>query len=623
MGERPKTLEEWDVDVQQLTEHIRTHKIARNASRPINRLSKETLLAIFAYYQTLHCDHPDALRRWWPAHICHQWRQLALEQPQFWQRVVVWPSLSVGDLEMLLGRSVNAPLTVRVVGGYSYDSGWKSLVRALQELPRTQSLLVETASSFGMTPYVLSALNGVDTPHLSELSVIPTRYEFHDSRSLKGLELKQYDVVRRPTLREVSLALKTVPDHAHLRAMLHALPQLETLRIWLPGSQEIRTTELFVKDRISMPRLVSLHLSGSTPVCTRLFHSLSIPSNCAVHLDLLRLYIKRPNDASLLGRNIFARLWGDQWKFDAANDVDEVNDTNNTVEYKNAVETKTAEAESTGEAKYADDVNNTEVPLLIIRCSERSECDERIVPLGLDFRRNTTLLEVLHTGNRRAGHVTVDISAEGQQVVDTLFHELASFRYIRRLVLDLHSLSGKRVRWSELRRLEELAFVPGHWIWPHYLVGLLTRRVDKWAYEGDIPWARSLRGLDPTPQNNKAQATLSFGWLQKVLRMRRDDGSPVSTVVLTNPVGLQRHELRTLAGLINTVIWDGECIDMSANNAEWANEDEDKDKGGNGEEDNTDARYEQNEHSEFDRQTAFKADEMAEELQPEYIDVII
>lgn len=77
-----------DAEIKSLEESIRTLRLRRNALVPVSSLPPEVITSIFTF---LHLrvtaltlgENPEPLAWLHVAHVCHQWREIALNQPLF------------------------------------------------------------------------------------------------------------------------------------------------------------------------------------------------------------------------------------------------------------------------------------------------------------------------------------------------------------------------------------------------------------------------------------------------------------------------------------------------------------------------------------------------------------
>ena len=105
-----------DDELESLEKTTRTLKLRRNALAPISRLPPETIAIIFSflsfpreYLRFLAGDKQEYLAWLRVSHVCHRWREIALNQPRFWSRIDFTTLTSAGATEVL-SRSKMAPL---------------------------------------------------------------------------------------------------------------------------------------------------------------------------------------------------------------------------------------------------------------------------------------------------------------------------------------------------------------------------------------------------------------------------------------------------------------------------------------------------------------------------------
>src|SRR6266702_1281523 len=105
-----------DAEIKSLEGSIRVLKLRRNALAPVFSLPTEVITAIFSFLRvprgsppfTLG-EKPDHLAWLRVAHICHQWREIALNQPLFWS-YVDFTTFSPAGVAEILARAKTVPL---------------------------------------------------------------------------------------------------------------------------------------------------------------------------------------------------------------------------------------------------------------------------------------------------------------------------------------------------------------------------------------------------------------------------------------------------------------------------------------------------------------------------------
>ncbi|KAH9976257.1 hypothetical protein BGW80DRAFT_1151912, partial [Lactifluus volemus] len=105
-----------DNDIESLKVSILALKSRRNSLAFISRLPPEAMATIFSFVSSpggpiLSSPDPKPDRLGWlrVAHVCHLWREIALNQPRFWSHIDFDALTSAGIAEMLT-RAKMAPL---------------------------------------------------------------------------------------------------------------------------------------------------------------------------------------------------------------------------------------------------------------------------------------------------------------------------------------------------------------------------------------------------------------------------------------------------------------------------------------------------------------------------------
>ncbi len=91
-------------------ESLQASRLRHNAIIPISRLPLETLAEIFSILSTSAWHTGDVESTWMRvAHVCHQWREAALNHPRIWSHINFTKLTSAGVAGML-SRAKMAPL---------------------------------------------------------------------------------------------------------------------------------------------------------------------------------------------------------------------------------------------------------------------------------------------------------------------------------------------------------------------------------------------------------------------------------------------------------------------------------------------------------------------------------
>ena len=108
-----------DAEIKSLEESIRVLRLHRNALAPISSLPAEVITTIFSILRIpissspltplTPCEKPDHLPWLRITHVCHHWREIALNQPRFWSHLRFSNFSSAGAAE-ILARAKTVPL---------------------------------------------------------------------------------------------------------------------------------------------------------------------------------------------------------------------------------------------------------------------------------------------------------------------------------------------------------------------------------------------------------------------------------------------------------------------------------------------------------------------------------
>ena len=302
-----------DDELESLQKTALTLKRRRNGLAPISRLPPETLAIVFLFLalprdcMRIMLSDKQAFLAWLCAsHVCHRWREIALNQPRFWSRID-FTKLTLAGATEVLSRSKMAPLELEANlsyvqwGGDRVDAFGKQLSSHASHISR----LNITANSANLKT-IIDHLFSSPAPALESLSFIlvddkriitPSKpaipYGFFDGttprlshllldhcginwssllfKSLRVLELYQH---ARPSLEEWLDAMEQmsqletlIVSHATPRALVLGTPILEPTRI------------------ITHPSLTKLHLTATASDCTFALSHLILPALVSFRVD--------------------------------------------------------------------------------------------------------------------------------------------------------------------------------------------------------------------------------------------------------------------------------------------------------------------------------------------------
>jgi hypothetical protein len=294
-----------DAEIKALEEStgIRVLRLRRNALSPISTLPPEVFAAIFSLLCPSSPDrNPDHhLARLCVSHVCHHWREIALNQPLLWSNVN-FTTLSLAGATEILARAKSVPLYLEARVSHHWDDDRSStfrkelqasvpnirhlcitadhfhLRRTLEGLvspaPTLECLVLVCHAGFcdGEIDFVLpdTLFNG-STPRLSCLKLLYCEISW-TSPLLKGL---RYLEIRLPSIMEPTLA-------AWLDA-LDELLRLETLAL-NSASPSAPPFPFDVERTATLPSLTHLEIFASTKDCALALAHLDLPALTELHV---------------------------------------------------------------------------------------------------------------------------------------------------------------------------------------------------------------------------------------------------------------------------------------------------------------------------------------------------
>ncbi|KAF8257864.1 hypothetical protein EI94DRAFT_1816687 [Lactarius quietus] len=267
-----------DTELQSLERSIRALKYRRNVLAPISSLPTEVIEIIFS----LLYKKPDPLAWLRGAHVCHQWREIALNQPRFWSHVNFTTLTSAGVAE-ILARAKMVPLYLEAKGpdGHMNNPRCTAFQKELQKRVSHTSHLLISAISFHLhktfiglespapTAELPNTLFNGSTPNLSclELHNCNISWESPLLKGLRYLEIHSPSVESRPSL---SVWLDALDNMSQLKTLtLHWASPIAPSGVPLPFDVE-RTTAL--------PSLTDLDISASPRACALALAHLRLPA---------------------------------------------------------------------------------------------------------------------------------------------------------------------------------------------------------------------------------------------------------------------------------------------------------------------------------------------------------
>jgi hypothetical protein len=309
-------VESLEQSIRALKESIRTLNIRRNALSPISSLPPEVFATIFSFaclpgIPSLGGKPHHNLTRIHVSHVCHQWREIALNQPLLWSHID-FTTLSLAGATEILVRAKSVPLYLEAFGIFgtrlqaripqichlSINAEPYHLLSTLEELvspaPTLKYLsLVSRGVSNGRNRrawderdvFISDALFEGDAPRLSCLKLRNCGISWK-SPLLKGLK---YLEILAPSER-------ARPNLVVWLDALNEMPQLKMLTLH-SASPIALSFPFVVKRKVTLPSLTHLDISASVADCALALAHLELPALTWLCLIL----ISYQNDNSLQG----------------------------------------------------------------------------------------------------------------------------------------------------------------------------------------------------------------------------------------------------------------------------------------------------------------------------------
>ncbi|KAH8987717.1 hypothetical protein EDB86DRAFT_2084866 [Lactarius hatsudake] len=253
-------------------------KLRRNALAPISSLPPEVFAVIFSFVRLpsklILAEEPDRLACLRVSHVCHQWREIALNQPLLWSHVDFTLLTSAGATEILaraktvpLHLEANVPIDHWDNSRFEYHHLSKTLEGLVSPAPTLEDLSL-SCEGITIQPRVFVPDNIFDgtTPRLLDL-VLKNCDISWNSPLLKGL---RYLEIRTPSA-------SWRPSLSVWLDALDQIPQLKTLT--LHSASPIAPPFSFDVERtVTLPSLVYLDIAASARDCGLALAHLVLPA---------------------------------------------------------------------------------------------------------------------------------------------------------------------------------------------------------------------------------------------------------------------------------------------------------------------------------------------------------
>lgn len=319
MGDSPDHLRRaLDDELESMEKSARALKLRRNALAPISRLPPETIATIFSflhpprgYAKILTGDEQYSLAWLRVAHVCHRWREIALNQPRFWSHID-FTALTVEGATEFLSRSKMAPVKLEANlsrvrwEGTRFDTFRKQLVAHMShtchvDISAKSSHLQTTVDQLVSPVPVLEwlSLTAEDKTHrrhgVLTRTIVPPNLFGGSAPRLSHLRLKHCDInwtsplFKNLRLLELhSLSAGARPSLAEWLDAMDQMMKLEVLIVYyatpmvpLVGATLSEPTHI-----ITLQSLTQLHLSATASDCAFALAHLILPKLKSVRVDI-------------------------------------------------------------------------------------------------------------------------------------------------------------------------------------------------------------------------------------------------------------------------------------------------------------------------------------------------
>ncbi|KAI9455928.1 hypothetical protein BJY52DRAFT_1417305 [Lactarius psammicola] len=250
---------------QAIDAEIRALRHRRNALAPISSLSTEVITAIFSFLRvpvpssllTLY-KKPDDLAWLRVAHVCHHWREIALNQPLFWSHVDFTVLSSDGAAEILArAKAVPLYLEARVPIGHWDDARFSEFQKQLQARVSHIRHLGISAEYF----HLRKTLEGLvlSAPTLESLSLSSEEYRHRAKSSRVSVPDTLFDGTT-PRLSQLEIRNCAINWKSPL------LKGLRYLEIRTPSTNARPSLSIWLDALDEMPQLKTLTLHSASPI---------------------------------------------------------------------------------------------------------------------------------------------------------------------------------------------------------------------------------------------------------------------------------------------------------------------------------------------------------------------
>jgi len=288
-----------DDELKAMEECLRTSKYRRNALVPISRLPPETLVIIFTFLAHSVCDEKRSYLTWLRVtHVCHHWRETALNCSYLWN-YINFNKLNSAGITEIVARAKMLPLHLEVEAfNWSkerFDAFEKRLeahishTRQLTISGELRNLPERLVSPAPILEFL--SLTSFDSFNFAPSGlVIPDALFNSTAPNLTSLELYGYGISWKMPLKGLrTLKIRKASKEVTLNDWLDALnemPQLETLVLHNASPDVSHDDPLIPEPRrtVTLPSLTQFDISASARKCALALVHLVLPALTSLHV---------------------------------------------------------------------------------------------------------------------------------------------------------------------------------------------------------------------------------------------------------------------------------------------------------------------------------------------------
>ena len=280
-GMNTDKLEEVEAEIHRRTAELAALKVHRNNLVPVNRLPPEILSAIFVQLRNTvsNFKQPDI---WRPIRqVCHSWRVLADTTPTLWSRIYVRMGARVSRIAEMLDKSRRANLTVEVrvptSGSKNFADGMQLVAQHTQRITSVRFWVPQWSSPpLAQQAFAdLTKIGGVNADYSALRSLFV--WGQYDQWAPRFDDVQHLLV---PTMRQLYLGLKAIPDVAKVYAALRSMPALIILELHVtPGPRGTLEAQMppVPEQKVALEHLQEIFLHGPPMMCAAILDSVAFP----------------------------------------------------------------------------------------------------------------------------------------------------------------------------------------------------------------------------------------------------------------------------------------------------------------------------------------------------------